>query len=160
MWKRRSKEALEMAAERPLDKEKLDALIVQTVKFLDYSWKQRGIHRWLNIIVVVLGIGLGAAITLTAAWGCPLAIGLMGAAISVLVGLQNAFKFAEFAIFWEAKHNQAKVMRDSLRYKVRNDEQFQTVVDAWLEFRRSMIEEMPKSSGYAAPDKPGAGPST
>jgi hypothetical protein len=141
-------------------KVKAAALSTQTEKFLDFSWKRRRNNRWMNIAVVVLGIGLGAGVTILALLEQPLVVALMGAAISFLVGIQNAFKFAEFAIFWEAKHNQAKVLRDTLRYKVCSEEQFQTVVDGWLDLRRSLIQEMPKSSGFAEPEKPGAVPST
>jgi hypothetical protein len=94
-------------------------------------------------------------VTLLSSTGYALAVGLMGAATSCLIGFQNAFKFAESASFWEAKHGQAKDLRDRLRYKVHNEEQFQSVVDAWLSLRKDLLDDMPKAGGLGTDNRAG-----
>jgi hypothetical protein len=121
-----------------------DSLEKKIQGFLDHSWSLRRRHFWLNALVVVLGLLLSAGVTLTGALDMTEIAPFMGAAITVLLGIQNAFKFAEKATLWEAKHGEAKDLRDRLNYKARTADDFQSLVDSWLVLRKELTAEMPK----------------
>src|SRR5207249_346303 len=99
------------------DPGKLDAFRTQLKGFLDYSWRKHRLHFWLNALIVLAGILLGASVILVGALNYGLQAAVLGAVISFLLGVQNAFKFAERANLWEIKHNEAKEIRDRLKYK-------------------------------------------
>ena len=130
----------------PPDADKVDTLKTQIAGFLRYSWTKHRLHFWLNVAIVLTGIVLGSSVTLLGALGYSLLAAVFGAAIACLLGIQNAFKFAEKASLWETKHNDAKEVRDRLRYKVYTESDFQLVVDAWLKLKSELLEQMPRTA--------------
>jgi hypothetical protein len=84
-----------------------------------------------------------AALTLLGALGYGYWSAGAGVAITLVVGIQNAFKFGEKAAVWEAMHGEAKDVRDRLNYKVHTEQEFQDIVDQWLRVRRELQAGMP-----------------
>ena len=80
------------------------------------------------------------------ALGYSLLAAIFGAVLTCLIGIQNAFKFSERASLWETKHNDAKKVKDLLRYRSSNEDDFQLVVDAWLKLKQELLEKMPQTT--------------
>jgi hypothetical protein len=131
----------------PPDPERLRAFQTQLDSFLAYSWRKHRLHFFLNSALVIVGLGLGASVILLGAlnWGLPAAV--VGAVMSVLFGVQGAFRFAERSNLWEVKHNDAKVVRDRVRYLVQTDADFRAVVDSWLTLKKGLLDELPRATG-------------
>jgi hypothetical protein len=127
------------------DADKVDMLKTQVSNFLRYSWRKCCLYFWLNVAIVLTGIVLGSSITLVSAFGYSHLAAVFGAAIACLLSIQGTFKFAENARLWETKHNEAKEVRDRLRYKVDTEDDFQLVVDAWFKLKNELLEQMPRS---------------
>lgn len=119
----------------------------QIQSFLDYSWRMRTIYVWLNGSFVIVGLSLAGAVTISGLIGQPPLPGILGAAVTVLLGIQNAFRFARRANVWEMKHGEAKTIRDCLRYQVTNEEEFHKAVDRWIAFREGLLQSLPGIRG-------------
>jgi hypothetical protein len=142
-----------MNDERPLDvyssrlgPANLERFEKQLESFLKYSWKKHKRHFYWSTATAIAGIVLGSAVVITGALNLGFWAAVLGAAVSVLLGIQNHFKFAERANLWEVKHNDAKGVRDRLRYKVRTDEAFQLLIDDWLALKKGLLDDMPRLS--------------
>jgi hypothetical protein len=126
-----------------LAKPNLDKLKAQVQGFLDHSWRKHRLQFRMNVVTVLVILTLGGAVTLLGAFDYGHWSAVVGVAISVVVGIQNAFKFGEKAALWEAMHREAKEVRDRLNYKVRTEEEFQAVLEQWLSVRRALPANMP-----------------
>jgi hypothetical protein len=111
----------------------------QVQGFLDYSWSMRNHYRRLNTLTVIAGLALSAATTVVGTIGNPPFAGILGAIITFLLGIQNAFRFAQNASIWELKHGEAKGIRDRLIYRVKDETEFNQVVDDWIKFREGLL---------------------
>jgi hypothetical protein len=117
-------------------------------RFLDYSWRMHRLYSWLNFVIVLLGVGLGASITLVGgAFHSGTGAAVLGALTSVLLGVQNLFQFAEKSNVWQIKHNDAKAIRDCLQFKTNSEAEFQAQVDAWLALKKGLLDDMPRAEG-------------
>jgi len=76
--------------------------------------------------------------------------GVAGVVITVLIGFQNAYNFAERAEFYLLVHEEAKVLRDRVQYKVSTIEDFEKVVDALGQLRVHAAKNLPKGKGMEA----------
>ena len=115
--------------------------------FLDYSWGMRNVNLWLNASFVIVGLLLAGAVTVSGLIGQPPLPGILGAAVTVILGIQAAFRFAQKANLWEMKHGEAKVIRDRLRYQVNNEADFCNAVEHWISFREGLLQSLPGVRG-------------
>ena len=129
------------------DADRLRGFQTQLDSFLAYSWRKHRLHFWLNAVVVVTGLMLGASVILLGALNWGLLAAVLGAVMSVLFGMQGAFKFAERANLWEIKHNDAKNVRDRVRYLVRSDAELREIIGDWLALKKGLVDEMPRVTG-------------
>jgi hypothetical protein len=93
------------------------------------------------------GLVLGVGVSLAGFLNYGFLAGVMGMMITALIGFQNAFNFSEKADFYHIIHNEAKALRDRLRYKVATAQEFGTVVDELGVLRNYAAKELPKGKG-------------
>lgn len=132
------------------DSEKLRRLEKQIEDFKGSFWKQYKRAREINNALVGAGILLGACVTLAGFSGYGIVAGVCGVAITTLIYLQNAYNFAGRSDFYLLIHEEAKVLRDRLRYKVTSTADFGAVVDALGDLRLRAAKNIPKGKGMEA----------
>jgi len=101
----------------------------------------------MHSALIVLGILLGLAVTAAGFLGYGIIAGLLGLGVTLFVSLQNAFNFSDKADFYRVIHNESKILRDRLRYKVDSSEDFVALIDAFGMLRRHASEKIPKGKG-------------
>jgi pyruvate/2-oxoglutarate dehydrogenase complex dihydrolipoamide acyltransferase (E2) component len=139
-----------MGEQSTADSAKLSRLEKQIEDFKSSFWKQYKRTRRINNALVGAGIFLGACVTLAGFLEYGIVAGIGGVAITTLIYLQNAFNFAERANFYLVIHEEAKVLRDRLRYKVSSAADLGAVVDALGDLRLRAAKSIPKGKGMEA----------
>jgi hypothetical protein len=136
-----------MHTHNPPDAEKVNKLKHQIHGFLLYSWRLHTRNDRLNTALIVVGLVLGASVTIVGFLGYGFVAGVIGAITTLFIGFQNAFNFAEKAGFYSVIHNEAKTLRDHLNYKVHSTAEFEAVVDALAALRIHLAQNLPKGQG-------------
>lgn len=131
----------------PPDPAMLEKLNKQIEGFMGWSWGEHRRNNRFATVVVVLGIVLGIAVTAAGFLGYGVAAGLIGLAVTLFIGLQNAFNFSEKADFYRIVHVEAKVLRDQTVYKVRSQGDLERLVDTLTTLRRYAAQRIPKGRG-------------
>lgn len=129
------------------DKEQQQQLLRQIEAFVQTFWRLRKRNAWINTSLVVGGLVLGLGVSLAGFLNHGFLAGVLGIVITALIGLQNAFNFSERADFYHIIHNEAKALRDRLRYKVSTTQEFRTVVDELGILRNHAAKELPRGKG-------------
>lgn len=129
------------------DPDKAKMLAEQIQGFLEYYWRLHINSSWMSSGLVVLGIFLGLAVTGAGFLGYGIVAGFLGLAVTLFISLQNAFNFSEKAEFYRVIHNEAKILRDRLRYKVYCKEELEGIVDSFASLRRRAAEKLPRGKG-------------
>jgi hypothetical protein len=133
-----------------LNHDRVSDLHKQIESFLAFSWERHRLNYWLGAFATLAAIILGLAITVAGVLNHSLIAAILGAVVSALLSIQNAFKFIEKSNHWERKHNDAKALRDRLTYKVKEEREFQELVDSWLHLKADLVEKMPQVSSISS----------
>lgn len=136
--------------EQKVDSEKVERLYNQLQAFKLSFWKLYRRSGRISNSLVAASLLLGACVTLAGFLGYAMLAGVAGVVITVLIGFQNAYNFAERAEFYLLVHEEAKVLRDRVQYKVSTIEDFEKVVDALGQLRVHAAKNLPKGKGMEA----------
>jgi hypothetical protein len=124
--------------------EKLSRLQKQIQSSLKDSWKKYSFNNNLDVILTILYITLGTAITVLSFSGQATIAGVIGAILTALLSLQKVFNLSEKANFYRGLHMQTKELRDKLTYKVSTEEDLQAIVDSFIAMRNDRILKNPR----------------
>jgi hypothetical protein len=134
----------------PLDKlpatleERVEHFRSRMRRFHDYSLRAHRIYFWLNSAVVLAGLIVAPAITIVALSHHSLAAAILGGVMTVLLGIQAAFKLGEHSRHWESMHNRAKIARGRLEgATVRDENLLASMIQSWEELRIDFLEGLP-----------------
>jgi hypothetical protein len=127
--------------------DKTEMLAGQIQGFLEYYWRLHVRCSRMNTAVILLGIILGLAVTAAGFLGYGMIAGLLGLGVTLFVSLQNAFNLSDKADFYRVIHNEAKILRDRLRYRVHSEKDFDDVIESFGLLRRHAAEKLPKGKG-------------
>ena len=119
----------------------------QLQSYILHYWKLHKKYSILNMSLIIAGLLVGAGITVTGFMQLDIWPGLLGALITLIIGLQNAFDLSGKALFLNVIHDEAKVLRDRLRYKVKTQEEFEAVIDEFSLLRIYAVKKLPLGSG-------------
>jgi len=89
------------------------------------------------------GLTLGAGVTIVGFMEMDKWPGILGVLITLLLGTQSAFNYGGRAAFHHVIHDEAKVLRDQLCYKVKTQEELEVVVDDFSALRISAVKQLP-----------------
>lgn len=124
----------------PLEPEKL---LEQVTRSLSYSWDRHRTCLFWNNVTVWCAAGLGVLVVAAGAFDHAKLAAVVGAATSGLLLLQKNYRFAENAYFWEQRHNQAKTIRDRLRYLENSQDDYRSILEDWIRYRQNFLEGKP-----------------
>jgi hypothetical protein len=124
--------------------EEFQNLLRQLEKTIDYSWRRRQLNRTANWSLTVVLAACTVLVAVFSVYQMLQFAAITGAFCSAVSILQNKGAFGEYFSNWEAYHNNAKSLRDRIRYRGATGEEFSDLLSAWLELRKSLVEGMPK----------------
>jgi len=136
-----------------IDRDKqLDHLFSRVENYLSYTWKKHKLNKYINFVVVVAGLLVSVSIAyvgLKAAENSQLA-GSLGILMTILVGLQGAFKFGDKAIHYVNLHTEAKDIRDQLYYEADGPDDVVQISRQFMALRKKGAESLPKDENLAS----------
>jgi len=128
-------------------------LMKQVDSFQAFHWKKHDNASWLSIFSTFSGVALSGSVTAAAFLGYSTIAGMLGIAMTLLIGLHEAFNFSERASFYAGIHSEAKTIRDRLRYRVRTEQEFIQAFDDFQSLRQKSAQQVPKGKGLAVANK-------
>jgi len=135
--------------------EDAEALRKQVDSFQTNQWKKHKNAAHLSIAFTVLGVLLGAAVTAAGFFDLSKVAGVLGIAMTVLIGLNDAFNFSEKANFYAGIHAEGKALRDRLRYLVKSEQEFKDAFNEYQGLRLKSAQQAPKGKGISIASKGG-----
>lgn len=133
-----------------LDSQKYEDFSVQIKAYISTYWKLYIRYSYINTGLILCGLLISAGVTITGFMELEKWPGILGVLISLLLGIQNAFNYGGRAAFLHVVHDEAKVLRDRLKYKVRTKEEFEDVIDAFIVLRMNAVNNLPRGEGMNA----------
>lgn len=132
---------------RIADQEKVEALKTDVTTFFDTYRFRHGKNYFTNFALVFLGIVLSVSVSAAGFGGYGKLAGILGLFITLLIALQNAFYFGEKAEFQRLVATEAENLISMLKFKVKTESDFETVLEAFLTLKKHTAANLPRGKG-------------
>lgn len=120
--------------------------------YIRTQWRHHRRNAWIGNCLTAASLVMGGVGSIAGFLGHPQLAGVLGAAVTILIGFQSSFAFRERARFHLIIHNEAKVLRDRLQYAVKTNDQLEEVVYALGRLRSYEGKELPLGKALEGPD--------
>ncbi|MDF3199053.1 SLATT domain-containing protein [Pseudomonas sp. 1912-s] len=121
----------------------------QVDSFQSNHWKKHRNASTFSVAMVLASVALGASVTLAGFLDQSKLAGMLGIALTSLIGLQDAFNFSEKSSFYAGIHAEAKALRDRLRYLVDDGDAFEKAFEDYQALRIKSAQLAPKGKGVS-----------
>lgn len=128
---------------KEIQKEHLKARIDS---FLDWSKNNQKKNMYINTFLILLGLMSSSLAGYFGLTGDAKSAGILGLVITLLISLQNAFKFNDKSIVYLNMHNEAKNLRDELYYEPNGDEHVISVSKKFMSLKSNGLDALPKDT--------------
>jgi hypothetical protein len=130
-----------------LDDQAVSKLREEIEAYLAVHQRRHSKNYVINAAFIAMGILLAVGVTAAGFFNYGVIAGVLGLFITLFLALQNAFYFGEKAEFYRVVATEAENLRSALAFRVRDGEEFQTIVEAFLTLRKNTATNLPKGKG-------------